>query len=94
MVVNLEELRLITEKLFDHLKDNNIKEVTLDVDYYWYIHKEFLYDPYKQPADFSIGQLSDDLNELLKILKDEPALNSYHFVWLSTILRTIGEFTS
>lgn len=32
-------------------------------DYYWEISPDEIYDPYKEPENFTLGQLSDDMQE-------------------------------
>ncbi|WP_253974465.1 hypothetical protein [Myxococcus dinghuensis] len=53
-------------------------EVELDSDHYWSIPNDKLYSVYEDPSDFTVGQLSEDLE------------NVRAFVWVSTLLRFIG----
>jgi hypothetical protein len=90
MKYKIEQLRTISNIIFDHLLASNISCIELPQDYYWWISKEDLYDPINEPKDMSVGQLSDDWSELQKILESQNVVG-YSLVWLSAILRAIGE---
>ncbi len=91
MNVKVSELRAMSDLLFTYLEDSGRKEFDVPEDYYWEISKEEVYDPYKQPKDLTMGQLSDDWSRLEAILKEESPPIGYALVWLSAILRNIGE---
>ena len=91
MVIILDELQAATDKLFAHFKETDVDSVELAEDYYWWISKEQIYNPNTEPTEFTIGQLSDDWNELRKMLDGKSDPLGYHLVWLSAILRAIGE---
>lgn len=91
MNVKVAELRAIADRLFAYLEETERDEFEVSEDYYWTISKEEVYDPSKDPGDLTIGQLSDDWNELNAILKEESPPIAYALVWLSAILRNIGE---
>ena len=91
MEIEIRELQNISNQLFNYLIDLGIDTIEITEDFYWFIQKENLYNPYKKPLDLDLGQLSDDWDDLKKISdgKNEPI--SYDFVDLSAILRYIGE---
>ena len=91
MQVSVSELRAMTEKLFLHLERKDYSSVELSTDYYWNIPKEFRYNPYEEPKDLDLGQLTDDWANLRKILEGTTEPVGYAFVWLSTVLRAVGE---
>ncbi len=91
MRINTKELRTVTEKLFDHLEELQIEYIDVPRDFYWDLSGDQLYDVQKEPDDLVVGQLSDDWQELHKVLNERSDPMSYHFVWLSSILRVIGE---
>lgn len=91
MEINLDDLQKICDRLFQYTRARGVDSVTLEVDYYWNIPQEERYNPYKQPSELDLGQLSDDWNELQKIIQSQEELLGYSFVWLSTIMRAIGE---
>lgn len=91
MNIPLPALRAVTERLFQHLESLGVRSVDLDQDYYWHIDQEELYRPEKDPAKLSMGQLSDDWDELEKIRSGKSPPISYAFVWLAAVLRAMGE---
>lgn len=64
------------------------------VDYYWAIDQEELYNPYSNPALLTLGQLTDDLDELQKLASQEAKPVSLDLVKLSAVLTAIGHKTS
>lgn len=91
MKVEIAQLRAIADRLFSHLEETGRCEFEVSEDYYWSIEKEEVYDPLKDPKDLTLGQLSDDWNELNAILENESPPIGYALVWLSSVLRIIGE---
>lgn len=91
MLVKLSDLRTLSNLILTHLEQKGLKSIELTDDYYWDLPKEKLYDPYQDPCDFEMGQLSDDWSDLLKILEGKNEPIGYGLVWLSSILRAIGE---
>ena len=89
--ISISELKSVTALLFDHLQEVIGEEIEIDHDYYWNIPKGNKYDSYDEPVSFTIGQLTEDWDFLLKILEDSEMVASFGFVWLSAILRAIGE---
>lgn len=91
MKIKLSELRAITELLYKYFEEMECDEFEITEDYYWLIPQEEVYDPSKNPHDLVIGQLYEDWDDLNGILtKGNPPVG-YAFVWLSSILRFIGE---
>lgn len=91
MDVNVAELRAVADRLFAHLLESGRDVVSVPHDYYWSIPKETRYDPYSQPSELTLGQLSDDLAELKRIENGEAEPLSYALVWLAAVIRAIGE---
>lgn len=93
MKLNLSDLRLVSEKLFTHLEERGISSIELSGDYYWNIPKELKYNPYQEPTELDLGQLSADWENLTAILEEEAEPIGYALVWLSAVLQAIGETT-
>lgn len=91
MEIKLSELRQLCEKLFTHIEEIGFEKIELSSDYYWEIPEEGRYDSFTEPKEFTMGQLSDDWNELQKILRGEHEPLGYALVWYSAILKAIGE---
>jgi hypothetical protein len=90
MKINLGELREVNLKLLEHLAETIENDVEIDVDFYWDIPAKERYNPNVVPTNPELGQLSDDWFELKRMIDGKPSLN-YGLVWLSTILRRLGE---
>jgi hypothetical protein len=89
--IPLEQLRAAADALFSHLEDKGIDLVTISEDYYWDVPMAIRYDRYEEPSEHTIGQLSDDINELNRMLAGTRPTVGYGLVWLAAILRRIGE---
>jgi hypothetical protein len=89
--VSIRELREVSTALFDHVESLGVTEVEVDDDYYWSIPKEELYDPARDSVSPSLGQLTDDWNELQMIRRRERPPVALALTWLASVLRAIGE---
>jgi hypothetical protein len=73
--INLCELQLIWEILFNKLSGATNKKITIgDLDMYWSVRAPECYDMMRKP-NLVVGSLRDDIDELRKLLedKDRPA---------------------
>jgi phosphorylcholine metabolism protein LicD len=93
MRVNISELKAISELLLDYIQMTEAEDIDITHDYYWFISQEKIYNPYSIPdsSDLSLGQLSEDYTNLKKILHNQDDPVSYALVWLSSLLRCLGE---
>jgi len=70
--IDIAELRQITDLIFDYILNTlQVSSVELTEDLYWSISTNDLYDIKKEPKDFGMGQLYDDIDFLRKILNDD-----------------------
>jgi hypothetical protein len=93
MDVRISDLRAVAERLLEHLQETDREVISIDHDYYWVIPKEQRYEPDEEPKEFTLGQLSDDFRELMRIKNGEVEPIGYALVWLSSLLRVVGEKT-
>ncbi len=91
MIIKVSQLRHVTIRLFDHLEEQGVTSIDISQDHYWNITSGQKYDSYSDPSEFTIGQLTHDWQELMKLLKSESEPLTYNFVWLAAILRAAGE---
>jgi len=90
MEISISELREMWESLFLHLEKKGISNVMLDIDYYWNVSPEQRYNPYEEPKEMDLGQLSEDLKNLREMIEQDRIIG-YSLVWLSTLTRAVGE---
>jgi len=78
---------LILEKL------DSVEEVQLcESDMYWYVSASECYDITQQPSNILVGSLADDLEELMKLTKDNSRVVTFvDFDRLASVLHAISE---
>ena len=94
MKIYLHVLKSIVNEMFKQLEGKNVESFEVTEDYYWFIPHDSAYNMDVKPDELTVGQLSEDLKELNKLLTTkeyEPVL--YNFVWLSEIFKVIGKKT-
>jgi len=89
--VNIDKLRAVANALLSHVESHRGNAVTLSEDYYWDVPAAVRYDPYEKPKEHTLGQLSDDMAELTRMINGERPIIGYGLVWLAAILRRLGE---
>jgi hypothetical protein len=94
MKIETKELRKIFNILVDNLETTGQSVADLPWDFYWETSKEYRYKPYDEPKEYSLGQLSGDWEELLKIANGDMPPVGYALKWLSAILCAVGEISS
>ncbi|WP_343703076.1 hypothetical protein [Chitinophaga sp.] len=90
MKVNIDELINITALLLLELKNSKGNEVELKNDYYWDISSDQIYDPYNDPSEISLGQLSDDLAEIHRLTKSDDEAIPYDLKRIAEILKALS----
>lgn len=93
MNIELSKLRALLLLEIDHLEEMGYEEIEILDDYYWNIPQDVRYDPCQKPQNLDLGQLTDDWQELLKVYRGNREPLAFDLVWISTILRAIGERT-
>jgi hypothetical protein len=89
--VSLEDLAKAFQLILKHIETIHGRSVEISQDYYWEISEAELYDPTRDPASLSLGQLSDDWERLQQLLAGEAPPIGYAMVWLSALLRAVGQ---
>ncbi|MEV0248388.1 hypothetical protein AB0H76_17455 [Nocardia sp. NPDC050712] len=90
--VSLSELRRSFDLLMEHIEAATDGDtVRLDQDYFWSIPQDELYDTAKTPTDLTLGQLSWSWEHLTDLRADPDQVVGYHLVWLSEVLRAVGQ---
>lgn len=91
MEVSTRDLREILDKVLDHVEEGGITHLNVERDFYWSIPAESRYDSYATPEDLTVGQLSEDWQNLQAILDGRRDALRYALVWLGRILEAVGE---
>jgi hypothetical protein len=91
MDVNIDRLRAVANALLSHLENQGVRSVTISEDYYWDVPAAVRYDRYEEPREHTVGQLSDDMAELTRMLNGERPMVASGLVWLAAVLRRLGE---
>ena len=91
MRLTTTELRRAADLLLAHLGKSGHGTIDINQDYYWSIPPAERYDPYNEPRQFGMGQLSDDVSEVRGILDGSKPPVGYALVWLGAVLRAVGE---
>lgn len=93
MDIQISDIIEIVDRLLAYVKAKHGEAFHLTVDYYWNVPKDQVYNPYQEPSNLDIGQISDDWKELQSILRGEKEELAYALTWISPILRALGEGT-
>jgi len=89
--VPVETLRHAAEVLLHHLESVAGSTIRLDTDYFWAVPREQRNDPCSRPSELTIGQLTESLDNVERMVSDPDATLSCGLVWLSDVLRAVGE---
>lgn len=89
MEVNLKELEQILHLLLLDFQRRNGNEMELKNDYYWDIDSRELYNPYEEPKNISLGQLTDDWETLKNSVKSHNLI-PYDIKRVSNILKALS----
>jgi hypothetical protein len=87
--VKIDDIEKVTLLLLSKLKESKGNEIELNNDFYWDISEEELYNPYQEPKNITLGQLSDDLEEIQRLINSDDAI-SYDLKRLASILKVLS----
>jgi hypothetical protein len=90
MTITVADLRRITQVLLAEVASKGLA-VEIDSDFYWDVPSEARYDNYNEPTSLVVGQLTENWDELRRILSGDSEPLPYALVWLAAILRRVGE---
>jgi hypothetical protein len=91
MTIDVSITKKAIELIFAQLEAAGISVIDIEDEYYWEVSKRERYQPYHKPTEFELGQISDDLQELSKIVNGSSEPNAFALVWAASVLRRIGE---
>lgn len=92
LTVSTADLRATFEAVIAHIEAGAGKSVTLPTEYFWWIQRPAVYDvgTHPQPDSLTIGQLSEAWQFLQDGVRADQVV-SQSAVWLSQVLRAVGE---
>jgi len=91
--ISTSELRNAVNLLLAHLEEHGVNVVEIADDFYWDVSQDMRYDKYEQPKQLNIGQLSDDINEVKRLVSGDAPAIGFGLVWVSAVLRRVGEIS-
>ena len=91
MQIELSELRELFDAVVSEMEDGGQSAVNLDLGYYWEVPPGDRYEIYEEPKELTIGDLEYDWERLRSVLEGRDVPIRYSLVWLSALLRAIGE---
>ena len=85
--VDIQKLKIQLLETLDELQKAKGRYIEVKEDYYWDISQEDIYNPYKEPTVLTLGQFSDDIEEL-KNINRKPI--SYDLKRISSLIRVLS----
>lgn len=89
--IPVETLRRAAAILLDRLEAAEGSIVAIENDMFWVIAAEQRSNLYAEPTDFTVGQVTECLENLDRIVDNPSIATSYALVWLADVLRAAGE---
>ncbi|KAA1424028.1 hypothetical protein [Nocardioides antri] len=90
LTVSIADLRAALLRALDATEKRLGPEVALDVDYYWHLAVEDAFNMAGEPQTFTVGQVSDDLEEAVQDEHDRlPEEASHDLSHLVGVLRAL-----
>ena len=92
--IDINEVEKAFSNLLNELRNQKGDVIEIEpVDYYWSIDRDELYNPYNDPTHLTLGQLTDDLEEMKKLADCEAEPVAQDLVKISSILAALGHKT-
>lgn len=93
MEIELQQLRDVVNRLFDHIITNRkVSKVELGANFHWNIMEENgLYNMEKEPTEITVGSLEDDWEFVSGLLKEDTDPVAYQLTEVAPLLRRLGE---
>lgn len=89
MKININDLEKIILLLLHKLKESKGNEIELNNDFFWDIPSDELYNPYEDPKNITLGQLTDEVNEIMRLMKADEAI-AYDLKRVASILTALS----
>ncbi|MCL2825625.1 MAG: hypothetical protein FWD57_16655 [Polyangiaceae bacterium] len=91
LTVKTEVLQSAVNKLFDHAREVEGDSIDIDVDRYWFVPMDLIYQIDARPDRHTLGSLSADWSAIEGVERGSRDALGYGLVWTSALLRAVGE---
>ncbi|MFD0883366.1 hypothetical protein ACFQ08_02170 [Streptosporangium algeriense] len=88
--IPVDRLKAVFDLLMERIPAGE-QVLEIDKEEFWSVPQDQAYDVYNEPRDLTIGALSESWGYLEDMLSDPDRVVGYGFVWLSEVLRAIGD---
>jgi hypothetical protein len=89
VLLDLHELQAALGRVLDAARARLGDRVALEHDHYWNLPVDSAFDMSREPADFTVGQLSDDLSTMTSSRVLEPVTAWHDLAHLIGLLRAL-----
>jgi hypothetical protein len=89
LVIRMEELRAALSRALIAAEKRLGADVALEDDHYWHLPVDEAFDMTREPASLTVGQLSDDLENLREAGDVEPETAWHELSHLVGLLRAL-----
>lgn len=87
--IKIDDLENLFDIIINKLRQEYGDTISLDNDYYWTIDEEEKYNPYVEPKEKLLGQISFDIEDLERLKNKSNILLSYGLIKIAEILKII-----
>nr|WP_199158658.1 hypothetical protein [Pedobacter sp. ASV2] len=88
--IRIDDLQKAIILLLSNFKTNIGDVIEIQNDFYWDIPSKELYNPYEEPKQLTLGQLSDDMNEVKRLTDEPSSAISYDLKRISNIIKAMS----
>lgn len=88
--IRIDDLQKAIILLLSNFKTNIGEVIEIENDFYWDIPSKELYNPYEEPKQLTLGQLSDDINEVQRLANEPSSAISYDLKRISNIIKAMS----
>lgn len=92
LTLDIDSLARLLSRLLHAVAESNGSTIVFDVDEYWsFLSGEELFDVYRRPTEFGVGQLSDTIAEMRRAEDPDVPLSSLDLIRLGELLVALGQ---
>ncbi|MCV2393899.1 hypothetical protein OEB99_06230 [Actinotalea sp. M2MS4P-6] len=88
LLIDLRTLRTAIVGALDACERQLGRRVQVEIDYYWHLPVDAAYDMTKEPSELTVGQLSDDLEEV-SVVSGQPETAWHDLAHAIGVLRAL-----